>query len=114
MVRDTIAAAEALAEENISAEVIDVASISQFDADTVLDSVARTGRCVIVHEASRTAGFGAEVAARIADEGLTNLMAPIGRVTAPDIVVPLPAMEKLYIPPTSDIVAAARRAVAYQ
>lgn len=114
MVRETLAAAEALAEEAISAEVIDVATISRFDADTVLSSVARTGRCVIVHEAARTSGFGAEIVARLADEGLMNLMAPVARVTGPDTIVPLPAMENLYIPTEDRIREAARRAVTHQ
>ena len=114
MVMDTLAAASALADEGISAEVIDVASISRFDADTVLASVAKTGRCVVVHEAARTSGFGAEVAARLADAGLMSLMAPVERVTGPDIVVPLPAMEDYYIPARSRIREAAHRAVACQ
>ena len=114
MVMDALAAAEALAAEGISAEVIDVASISRFDADTVLASVEKTGRCVIVHEAARTSGFGAEVAARLADEGLMSLMAPVERITAPDVIVPLPAMEELYIPSAARIREAARRAVAHQ
>jgi len=114
MVMDTLAAADSLAEEGISAEVIDVASIAVFDAETVISSVAKTGRCVVVHEAARTSGFGAEVSARLAEEGLMTLMAPIERVAGPDVIVPLPAMEKLYIPSGKRIREAARRAVAHQ
>lgn len=114
MVMDTLAAADALADEGISAEIIDVATISRFDADTVLASVEKTGRCVIVHEAARTSGFGAEISARLADEGLMSLMAPVERVTGPDAIVPLPAMEHFYIPAENAIREAARRAVAHQ
>lgn len=114
MVMDVLAVADALAEEGISAEVIDVATISRFDADTVLASVEKTGRCVIVHEAARTSGFGAEISARLADEGLMSLMAPVERVTGPDVIVPLPAMEKLYIPSAAAIREAALRAVEHR
>ena len=114
MVRETMRVADALAGDGISAEVIDIATISPFDADTVLRSVERTGRCVIVHEAARTSGFGAEIAARLADRGLTSLMAPVERVTGPDAIVPLPAMENHYIPTEASIREAALRAVAYQ
>lgn len=114
MVMDVLTVADALAEEGISAEVIDVATISRFDADTVLASVEKTGRCVIVHEAARTSGFGAEISARLAGEGVMSLMAPVERVTGPDVIVPLPAMEKLYIPSVAAIREAALRAVAHQ
>ena len=67
MVKETLAAAETLAGEAIAAEVIDVATLKPLDADTILASVAKTGRCVIVHEAPRTGGFGAEIAARLAE-----------------------------------------------
>ena len=70
-------AAETLEEQGVSAEVIDVASISRLDMETILQSVERTGRCVIVHEAALTGGFGAEIAARLADEGLFSLQAPV-------------------------------------
>ncbi len=113
-VMDVLAVADGLAEQGISAEVIDVATISRFDADTVLASVEKTGRCVIVHEAARTSGFGAEISARLADEGLMSLMAPVERVTGPDMIVPLPAMEKLYIPSVPAIREAALRTVAHQ
>lgn len=114
MVMETLSVADTLADRGISAEVIDVATISPFDAETVLASVHKTGRAVIVHEAAGNAGFGAEVSARLADEGLMSLMAPIERVTAPDVIVPLPAMEKLYIPSEHRIEEAAMRAVAHQ
>ena len=113
MVKETMEAAEALAEDGISAEVIDVATIKPLDTKTILESVGKTGHCVIVHEAARTAGFGAEVSAELAEHGLMSLFAPIQRVTAPDTIVPLPKMEKLYMPSEQRIVDAARRAVSY-
>ncbi len=68
--------AQPLAESSINAEVIDVATIKPLDMKTILDSVAKTGRCVIVHEAARTCGVGAEIAAQLAEHGLMNLFAP--------------------------------------
>jgi len=71
--------------------------------------VARTGRCVIVHEAARTAGLGAEIAANLADEGLYSLLAPVQRVTGYDTVMPLSRLEYEYLPSVERIVAAARK-----
>ena len=113
MIHETLRAADALAADGVSAEVIDVATLSPFDAETVLASVAKTGRCVVVHEAPGRAGFGAEIAATLADRGLLSLMAPVERVTGPDVVVPLPAMEKRFIPSEARILEAARRAVSF-
>lgn len=110
MVRETLAAADALDTEGISAEVIDLATLKPFDEDTVLASVTRTGRCVIVHEAARTGGFGGEIAALIAERGLTSLLAPIARVTGYDTIMPLPRLEQHYIPSVGRIVAAGRAA----
>jgi pyruvate dehydrogenase E1 component beta subunit len=72
--------------------------------------VTKTGRCVVVHEAARTGGFGAEIAAFIAERGLTSLLAPIARVTGYDTVIPLPRLEQHYIPSVGRIVAAGRKA----
>jgi pyruvate dehydrogenase E1 component beta subunit len=113
MVKDTLAAAERLGQEGVSAEVVDVATLKPFDAATVLQSVEKTGRCVIVHEATLTAGFGAEIAAQLAEHGLMNLLAPVTRVAAPDVIVPLPRLERAYMPSERRIVDAARKAVAY-
>ena len=110
MLKETLAAADALAAEGISAEVIDLATLKPYDEETILASVAKTGRCVIVHEAARTGGFGAEIAALIAERGLTSLLAPIARVTGYDTVIPLPRLEQHYMPSVDRIVAAARRA----
>ena len=110
VVKETLAAAEELAAQGIEAEVIDLATLKPYDTDTVLASVMRTGRCVIVHEAARTGGFGAEIAALIAERGLTSLLAPVARVTGYDTVMPLPRLEQRYIPSVSRIVAATRKA----
>lgn len=106
MVNETLAAADALAQEGVMAEVIDVATLKPLDMDTILDSVSRTGRCVIVHEAPRTAGFGAEIAANLAEHGLYSLLAPVQRVTGYDIIVPMARLEYQYLPSVERIVAA--------
>jgi 2-oxoisovalerate dehydrogenase E1 component subunit beta len=109
ILKETLAAAMSLADEGISAEVIDLATLKPYDEETILASVAKTGRCVIIHEAARTGGFAAEIAALIAERGLTSLLAPIARVTGYDTVIPLPRLEQHYIPSVDRIVAAARR-----
>jgi pyruvate dehydrogenase E1 component beta subunit len=114
MLHETLAAADALAGEGIAAEVIDVATLAPLDPGPVLQSVAATGRCVIVHEAPLTAGFGAEIAARIAEHALLSLLAPVRRITGFDCVVPLARLEGHYIPSTDRIVAAARDVMSYR
>jgi len=114
MTKETLAAADTLAGEGISVEVIDVATLKPLDSDSVVASVAKTGRCVIIHEAPLTGGFGAEIAARIAERGLISLLAPIERVAGWDTVMPLPRLEQHYLPGEPRIVAAARRILAYQ
>lgn len=113
MVADTLKAAEALAAEGIEADVIDVATLKPLDEGTILASVARTGRLVIVHEAPVTCGFGAEIAARVAERGLTHLLAPIARVAGYDTMMPYARMEAAYMPTLERILAAARRTMAY-
>ncbi|HMK88526.1 MAG TPA: alpha-ketoacid dehydrogenase subunit beta [Methylocystis sp.] len=101
---DVLTAAERLAEEGIDIEVIDAATLKPLDFDTILASVEKTGRCVIVHEAPRTAGFGAEIAAQICERGLYFLQAPVKRVTGYDVVVPLAQLERQYMPSVDRIV----------
>ncbi len=108
MTHETMMAADQLAAEGISAEVIDVATVKPLDMDTILKSVAKTGRCVIVHEAARTAGMGAEIAAQLAEHGLLTLLAPVQRVAGYDTVMPLYRLENEYMPDTARIVAAAK------
>src|SRR6476646_3882344 len=111
-VKETLEAAEALAQDGIGAEVIDVATLKPLDFDTIRESVQKTGRCVIVHEAPRTAGFGAEIAARVAEECLYELLAPVQRVTGYDTHIPLFRLEMKYLPSVEKIVAAVKRAIA--
>jgi len=113
MMQETLAAADVLRERGVSAEVVDVVTIKPFDADTVIRSVTKTGRCVIVHEAARTAGFGAEIAAVVAERAMTALLARIERVTGYDVVMPLPRLESHYIPSTRRILAACERSLAW-
>jgi pyruvate/2-oxoglutarate/acetoin dehydrogenase E1 component len=107
MTKETRAAAEALAPKGIDAEVIDVRSLVPLDTDTILGSVERTGRAVVIHEAPRNAGFGAELSALIAERCLYSLRAPVRRVTGWDTVFPLKRGEGLYLPSVERIVAAA-------
>ena len=105
---DVLQAAEQLAAEGISAEVIDLATVSPIDSATILESVARTGRLVIVHEAARNCAVGAEIAAIVAEEGLYDLVAPIKRVTGYDTVMPLYRLENEFIPSIPRIVDAVK------
>jgi len=112
MVREALAAADMLEQEGVDVEVIDVATLKPLDTETILRSVEKTGRCVIVHEAPRTAGFGAEIAAEIAERALYSLLAPIKRVTGYDVVVPLAKLENQYMPSVERIVDAVRQVMA--
>jgi 2-oxoisovalerate dehydrogenase E1 component beta subunit len=109
MVHDTLRAAEQLLQEKISCEVIDLSSLSPIDHDTILESVAHTGRLVIVHEAARHAGLGAEIAATVAEKALYDLLAPVMRVTGYDTVMPYFALERAYIPSVARIADAVRQ-----
>ena len=113
MVHETLVAADALADLGYAAEVIDVATLKPYDLDTILASVSRTGRCVVVSEAPRTAGYASEIAAAVAEHGLLSLMAPVQRVTGYDTVVPLARLEKHYIPSVERIVEGARSAIEF-
>jgi len=108
--RPTLEAAEALAEEGVSVEVIDPRTLKPLDTDTILRSVAKTGRLVIVENAHRIASLGAEIAATIAEEGFSYLKKPIQRMAAPDVHVPFsPALEGQLFPGKERIAAAIRR-----
>lgn len=95
---ETLLAAKELANEGISCEVIDVATIKPMDSDTILASVEKTGRCVIVHEGAKTCGVGAEILAIIMENAMADLLAPVQRVTGYDTVMPYFQLEKHYIP----------------
>jgi len=113
-IKETLEAATELSQLGIDAEVIDVATISPLDFDTILDSVTRTGRCVIVHEAALSFGAGAEIAAQLAGEGITSLLAPVKRVTGFDTVMPLYRQEDDYLPGVSRVVEAVKQCMEYR
>ena len=109
---EAMKAADQLAEEGVSAEVIDLRSLAPLDMDTLLTSVTKTTRAVVVHEAVRTCGAGAEIAARLHDELHGKLSGPVRRVTAPDSSVPAPAgLVAVFYPNASSIIAACRTLV---
>ncbi len=112
MTLETLRAAAELDARGIAAEIIDLATLSPIDAETILDSVAKTGRLVIVHEAARNVGVGAEIAAIVAEHGLYDLLAPIRRVTGFDTIMPLFRLEHDYIPSVQRIVDAVQLTLA--
>jgi pyruvate dehydrogenase E1 component beta subunit len=106
------AAAKLAADDGIEAEVIDPRTLIPLDIDTLAESVRRTGRAVIAHEAVSTGGFGAEIAAQLGDAAFDSLLAPIARVGAPFTPVPVsPPLEDAYRPGEAQILAAARATV---
>jgi pyruvate dehydrogenase E1 component beta subunit len=113
MIKETLEAAAKLAGEDIEAEVIDVGTLKPLDAATILESVTRTGRLVIVQEAPITCGYGAEIAARVAGRALTSLLAPIERVAGFDTMMPYLRTESFYMPSVERVTAAVRRTMAY-
>jgi 2-oxoisovalerate dehydrogenase E1 component beta subunit len=108
MSADVMQAAAQLERDGIGAEVIDLTTISPIDSDTILASVAKTGRLVIVHEAARNCGVGAEIAALVAEHALYDLVAPIQRVAGFDTIMPLYRLENEYIPSIARIVDAVK------
>ena len=104
-------AADQLAEEGISATVVDLRTLVPFDVDTVVSAVAKTGRCIVVHEAPLSAGFGAEVVATLAREAFYDLDAPIERVSSYDVPYPPGPLEGWYLPSVERVAAAARSTV---
>jgi pyruvate dehydrogenase E1 component beta subunit len=113
MIYETLQVADELSEQGIAAEVIDVATLKPIDFDTILASVAKTGRCVIVTEAPRHCSIASEIAAHLAEHGLLTLLAPVLRVTAPDVVVPLSRLEHHYLPGKAQITAAVRKVLEF-
>lgn len=113
MLHETMAVAKTLSNEGISAEVIDVATLKPLDMETILASVQKTGRCVIIHEAPRSCGVGAEIAAHLVEYGLLSLQAPITRVTGYDVTVPYSKMEKQYLPSEARILNAIHKVMEF-
>jgi len=113
MVREALRAVEMVKEEGVNAEVIDLRTISPLDDETIMTSVKKTGRAVIVHEAVRTCGLGAEIIARINEKALLSLEAPVERVTGFDTVFPLYKLEHHYLPSPERILRGIRKVVAF-
>jgi len=113
MVRVCLDAAEVLAREDISAEIVDLRTLNPLDRETMISSVVKTGRAVVVHEAPRTGGFGAEISAQIHEHAMLQLEAPVQRVAGFDVVFPLAHNEKFYLPSRDRIVKAVEKVLAY-
>ncbi|HEY5096734.1 MAG TPA: transketolase C-terminal domain-containing protein, partial [Acidimicrobiales bacterium] len=113
-VRDALAAADLLAGEGIDVEVVDLRSLVPLDADAVLSSVARTGRAVVAHHATRFAGFGAELAAMISEELFGQLEAPVARVGARFAPIgAAPSLEAAVLPSAATIADAVRHVIGH-
>ena len=113
MIAAALEAAEELASSGISVEVIDPRTLSPLDVETIVNSVKKTSRLIIVHEAVELSGIGAEIAARVQEKAFYYLDSPIARVAAPFAPVPAsPALEKCFVPGKTEIIRAVRRAVA--
>ncbi|MEM0449607.1 MAG: alpha-ketoacid dehydrogenase subunit beta [Methanomassiliicoccales archaeon] len=106
-------AAVQLDNQGISADILDMRTLSPMDYSSILNSVKRTGRCVVVHEAPKNCGLGAEISARIMEGALLSLQAPVERVTAPDITVPLPKGENYYYIEPDRVVKAVKRVMSF-
>jgi pyruvate dehydrogenase E1 component beta subunit len=113
MVRVCLDASEVLARDGIDAEVVDLRTLNPLDRETMIESVVKTGRAVVVHEAPKTGGFGAEIVAQINEHALLQLEAPVERVAGFDVVFPLAQNEKLYLPSRARIVKAVEKALAF-
>jgi pyruvate dehydrogenase E1 component beta subunit len=113
MVREALNAAEQLKADKIEAEIIDLRAISPIDAETIVASIRKTGRGVIVHEAPKTCGLGAEIVALINEKALLSLQAPVERVTGFDIPVPLMKTEHYYLPNPKRIVMAVKKVMSF-
>jgi pyruvate/2-oxoglutarate/acetoin dehydrogenase E1 component len=113
-VQVSLAVADRVAEEGISVEVVDLRTLIPFDRETVLASVRKTGKALVVHEDNLTGGFGAEVAAVLASDAFEHLDAPVRRVAALDTPIPFaPPLEREYLPTEEDILAAVQELAAY-
>ena len=109
MLQVTLQAAKLMADKGISSEVVDLRTLSPLDSSTLVESVKKTKRAVVVHEAPRRCGVGAEIVARINEMALLYLEAPVERVTGFDTVMPLPKLEKFYLPDAGRVVQAIDR-----
>ena len=114
MVFEALEAADELAADGLFAEVIDLATVKPIDFDTILESVKKTGRCVVVTEAPRTCSLASEISANVSEQALLSLVAPVERITAFDCVTPMFRLEERYMPSAARIVAGVRKLMEYQ
>jgi pyruvate dehydrogenase E1 component beta subunit len=113
MIREALNAAEQLKGDKIDTEIIDLRTISPMDRETIVTSIKKTGRGVVVHEAPKTCGLGAEIVALINERAFLSLQAPIERVTGFDIPVPLMKTEHFYLPNAKRIIMAAKKVMSF-
>ena len=113
MLQPTLQAAMLMEKSGTSAEVLDLRTLSPLDTESMIESVKKTHRAVVVHEAPATCGVGAEIVARINENALVHLEAPVERVTVFDTVMPLPKLEKYYLPSAERVVDAVNRVVSF-
>lgn len=113
MMHETLQAADELAKKGVSAEVIDVATIKPLDIDTILYSLRKTGRAVVIQEAAKTGGFASEIITQINEHALLSLLAPVARVTGYDTVMPYFKLEKQYMPSVAKILDAVNQTLEF-
>ncbi|KMJ58470.1 2-oxoisovalerate dehydrogenase [Bacillus sp. LL01] len=109
MVHECLKAAEQLEKDGVSAEVIDIRTISPLDIETIIASVEKTGRAIVVQEAQKQAGIGASIVAEINDRAILSLEAPVLRVAAPDTVFPFSQAESVWLPNHKDVLETAKK-----
>ncbi|WP_160720273.1 alpha-ketoacid dehydrogenase subunit beta [Bacillus sp. USDA818B3_A] len=109
MVHESLKAAEELEKEGFSAEVIDLRTVSPIDIETIIASVEKTGRAIVVQEAQKQAGIAANVVAEINDRAILSLEAPVLRVAAPDTIFPFPQAESVWLPNYKDVLETAKK-----
>ncbi len=113
MLQPTLQAATLMGERGIRCEIIDLRTLSPLDTETIIESVKKTKRAVVIHEAPQTGGLGAEIIARINEKALLYLEAPVERVTGYDTVMPLPKLEQHYLPSAQRVVEAIDRVMSF-
>lgn len=113
MVHEALKAADKLAEEDINAEVIDLRTVSPLDLETIIESVKKTNRAMVVQEAQRQAGVAATVSAEISERAILHLEAPVGRIAAPDTVYAFASDEDAWLPNAEDIYEKAKETIEF-
>jgi pyruvate dehydrogenase E1 component beta subunit len=113
MVHESLKAAEELEKQGFSAEVIDLRTVSPLDIETIIASVEKTGRAIVVQEAQKQAGVAAQVVAEINDRSILSLEAPVLRVTAPDTIFAFPQAESVWLPNAKDILETAKKVLEF-